>query len=458
MTIWAYIPSKSAPAWACLAKDCEPGSPTWASRIAPSLTLSGKHTPPASWLRAWKKAPWMRHLSGPTCSPSTAELGVAQWIASLRASRAKTSAWPGAAPGLTAPAAASFSTSSTLPTIATRNTSFWRTSQASLLPPLPLWTKKAPPSMSGITTRKAFRKWALKMAAYSKERPPASWENWPTAGGMRNGSLFQRPTWAPAIVGHGGSAGPGDNWTTPDVCSGARDMSKIDPEAQKRADTKRTTGLPTEAAMWLTPNVPNGGRSVSQELVQSKGTTPDGQKRTVGLESQTRFWATPTTNEHTGPGAGPNKTGAPNLHTQVDAWPTPDASASERTNQRASVGAAIRPTIALKAAQWPTPTATDNEQAGSAKAHHLTLHRAGVQWPTPLEFLPPAPAAQSGPASSPATPTSRRHLNPLFGCKLMGWTSTWVIAEPSASSASATALWRSALQQQLSNFFNEQAS
>ena len=23
---------------------------------------------------------------------------------------------------------------------------------------------------------------------------PASWENWPTAGGMRNGSLFQRPT------------------------------------------------------------------------------------------------------------------------------------------------------------------------------------------------------------------------------------------------------------------------
>ena len=31
----------------------------------------------------------------------------------------------------------------------------------------------------------------------------------------------------------------------------------------------------------------------------------------------------------------------------------------------------------------------------------------------------------------------------------------WTIAEPSASSASETALWRSALQQQLSCLFNE---
>ena len=42
-------------------------------------------------------------------------------------------------------------------------------------------------------------------------------------------------------------------WMTPDVCSGARDMSKIDPELQKRANTKRTTGLPTEAQNWPTP-------------------------------------------------------------------------------------------------------------------------------------------------------------------------------------------------------------
>ena len=38
-----------------------------------------------------------------------------------------------------------------------------------------------------------------------------------------------------------------------------------------------------QARMWLTPTVPNGGRSVSAELVASKGMTEDGQKRTVGL-------------------------------------------------------------------------------------------------------------------------------------------------------------------------------
>jgi hypothetical protein len=42
-------------------------------------------------------------------------------------------------------------------------------------------------------------------------------------------------------------------WSAPDVSSGARDMSKIDPQAQKCADTKRTTGIATEARMWMTP-------------------------------------------------------------------------------------------------------------------------------------------------------------------------------------------------------------
>ncbi len=36
----------------------------------------------------------------------------------------------------------------------------------------------------------------------------------------------------------------------------------------------------------------------------------------------------------------------------------------------------------------------------------------------------------------------RKALNPMFGSWLMGWISTWVIAEPHASSALATASWR----------------
>lgn len=73
-------------------------------------------------------------------------------------------------------------------------------------------------------------------------------------------------------------------------------------------------------------------------------------------------------------------------------------------------------------------------------------------------YSPLAQATQDGQTSSATTPNSRLHLNPLFGCKLMGWPSTWVIAEPHASSASETVLWRCNVRQQLSYLLDEQDS
>ena len=55
-------------------------------------------------------------------------------------------------------------------------------------------------------------------------------------------------------------------------------------------------------------------------------------------------------------------------------------------------------------------------------------------------------------------PTLPRRLNPLFVEHLMGWPLQWTKAEPSASSAAGTVLFRSALQQQLCNFFDEPGS
>ena len=66
-----------------------------ASPIAPCVTSNGKPTlRPASW-RGWRTRPWMRLLSGMTCSPSTADRGVASWISLLRASRASRGARAG---------------------------------------------------------------------------------------------------------------------------------------------------------------------------------------------------------------------------------------------------------------------------------------------------------------------------------------------------------------------------
>src|SRR5690606_20781831 len=120
------------------------------------------------------------------------------------------------------------------PRIAERGASFWRTSAASLLPPPPLWTRKKASSKS--------------------ERPPASWENWPTAGGMRNGSLFQREKWVPAISESDGSALHG--WMTPSVSNAAgnaytRDRGRKGMERQTLVGQAVST--PEYQEHWPTP-------------------------------------------------------------------------------------------------------------------------------------------------------------------------------------------------------------
>jgi hypothetical protein len=441
----------------CSMKALEPDSNSLDMTSIPLPMLNGKVLQPASFLRSWKRDAWMKRLCGAAiCETSTRASFEAWWISSLRASRAKTSASPAGALVSTASARGSSSTSSTSQTLAVRVGLFWRTSQASLVPEPPLWTRKKESSKSA--------------------QQPASWGSWPTAGGMRNGSLFLRPTLEPATGGFDGSALPGEwptpdaamhqgantspgpagsrpnialasrLWTTPDVCSGARDMSKIDPEAQKRPDTKRTTGLPTEAAMWLTPNVPNGGRSVSAELVASHGMTATGEKKTVGLESQTKHWLTPcgmTGMDHTG------KLGSGGEFAKlVSNWVAPQ--------------------------EWPTPASRDYRTPNSQESQESRKHTGGEQLPNFVEhhFLPLAPLIPSGatfsvpvvsahgaelsPTTRPAHVLGRLRLNPAFGCWLMGWPSWWTNPGLTNSVRSEMASYRFALQSQLSSLCGAQ--
>lgn len=75
-----------------------------------------------------------------------------------------------------------------------------------------------------------------------------------------------------------------------------------------------------------------------------------------------------------------------------------------------------------------------------------------------VAYSPLAQQIADGPTSLPRTPTSRRLLNPLFASWLMGWPSTWVIADPRACDALAMASYRSRLQQQLLRLLGEQES
>jgi hypothetical protein len=205
-------------------------------------------------------------------------------------------------------------------------------------------------------------------------------------------------------------------------------MSKISPELQKRADTKRTTGLPTEAMYWATPDC-------------NTSTYSNGKM-------------------------------GPNIREQASNWPTPsatvmnDGESPETWHARAQMlkakhingnGAGLPLTVA--AVQWPTPAARDGKGANSAE--HALITGGGRKHMDQLSNFVAhsshqAQPTQHGAESSSTTPISPRRLNPAFVDWLMGWPTGWTIAAPSASSAAATALWRCKLRQQLCCFFNGQ--
>lgn len=508
--MWLHVPlstvSQFAPESACSTKAFRRRCIISASNIAPFVMLSGTATQrPLSW-HGWKARPWIKLLYGTISRPSLAGRSAGVFIASLPVSRVRIFQSPDAAKGLTEVEAGFSSTSSILQTIAVRRSCFWRTSQASILPQPPLFTKPKS-SLNG--------------------RPPESWASWPTVGGMRNGCVYERPRLALRTNAIAGSVSHGD--------------------------------------AWLTPNCPNGGRSVSAELVESKGATEDG-KRTVGLESQTKHWATPMSADDGHKVTAASKIG---LIPQVARWPTPRAGTNgsdSGSSQRQQKG----PNLGLKdaAKQWPTPhgfqggngpdgnefsTAIRNWSTPKASDSHkggpnmmgshgdIPLPNMAANWPTPMSrdwkngdasqetldrrsrglseivhsymrggggimetYLPQGPAIPDGPTSSLSGPNSprllaailiiewlrqnsrescdllflaetdapvepmdeellngllqsflKKRLNPEFGEWLMGWPIGLTSTEPTACDVSAMELWRSKLQLHMSNLFGD---
>ena len=106
---------------------------------------------------------------------------------------------------------------------------------------------------------------------------------------------------------------------------------------------------------------------------------------------------------------------------------------------------------------WPTPAARDGKGANS-ESHALVTGGGRKHMDQLANFVAYSPQARTirdGQKSSDTAPISPRRLNPIFASWLMGWPLTWTIADPHASSASATALWRSALRSRLSSCFGE---
>lgn len=91
--MWIHLPSILCPS--VLEPPDSILASAWRSEmLAQSATLSTKPMPVKSWLRAWRTKPWMERLFGRILRPSTADRGVASWLASLREIHAKDSVSP----------------------------------------------------------------------------------------------------------------------------------------------------------------------------------------------------------------------------------------------------------------------------------------------------------------------------------------------------------------------------
>jgi hypothetical protein len=317
----ASMRSAYAPALPCWTKESELHSAISALTSEQWPMVNGKPLQPASWLRSWKRERWMQRLCGAAifdaCQRSAFE---EWWTSSYLASPAPTSPSREDARALMGLDPASSSMSSIPQIVAVRGASLWRTCQPSLRPPPPLWTKPK--------------------ASSTNARPPESWENWPTAGGIRNGSLFPRPMWEPTTAARDGFASLG-GWPTPDT-----GHERINRSPSPGAVDRPTIAL--AASQWRTPDAPGDGGPRNRHGSRGKG-------HQVTIAEQAEHWPTPQAHDAVG-GKTPE---------QVQAM-------RERT------GAGVS-NLNESVQQWPTPAARDVKGANSAE-HALVTGGAGSTW------------------------------------------------------------------------------
>lgn len=327
---WLYIPPSMSLPSAPAPEDSPSGSSSSWNDYAPWLTLSGTPTRrPHSW-RGWKTRPWIRRLSGMTLPPSTAAHGVESWISSLRATRASHSQAPANAGEQMTPGTSGLIS----PVSSTRS---GRTSVSLRMSQTTLFSDSA-------TSETSYRAWATALQQ----------------------DCTRRLKQARRMSESGSSS-----WPTPDLCRRQRNLEKLDPELQKRANTRRQIGLETAATYWTTPDIHDRGR-VNRS-------------------------------------PSPNATPRPTIALAARQWATPEATAGSNGGPR-SLDSSGRPKLAAQAVLWGTPTARDHKDSAGQ-----TLPANGLLGRQVLRMR----------RAGSATSSDSRVLNPLFVEALMGWPIGW---------------------------------
>ena len=92
--MWILPKQLITSAYALATKESETDSQEFSQICATSLTWRGKDSLPRTWLRRWKREPWLQHLSIRTLRPSLSQTFVDAWTSYLVDSRANPSALP----------------------------------------------------------------------------------------------------------------------------------------------------------------------------------------------------------------------------------------------------------------------------------------------------------------------------------------------------------------------------
>ena len=453
--------SHSSPA----TEDSTSPSDALCQRLAVSVSWRGKLLRPQSWRLAWKTEGWRTRLSGLTLPPSQADSSVAAWLDLSVDSPAKTSALQGDRPeSRESGADCSSRSSDSFASWNPLSGSFLRTSrQFSIFQQERPFSESLPrsgsmrngelyerPMLVDRTGESGRLCWPTAVATDSNGarnetsgRSMASQHHsgttlsdaiikWPTPRSEDSESCGNHPGAVDSLTGaarmwhtpkaqenaetsgtfvsrnadrgahcFSGLGAQTAMWRTPAATEEQSDRMSTEAMLRGLQNPNQQINLSDQARMWMTPNLPLGGRTNTAEQVQAKGKTDSG-KRQISLEGQTMHWPTPQARDV----KSPDMEGSGNYERKVENGWTIDLNSA--------------------AANWPTPATRDWK---SGEASEETLNRnARPLLEIASHFSLPAPPTSTHGGKSPSGST--RRLNPDFVDWLMGLPPGWTDYAP----------------------------
>ena len=357
------------------------------SQLESSVMWKSNFQQQKSWQNVWKKWPSMRLLSGLTSEPSTLNRGVEKWICSLEGSLASPSASPARENRKT-----------------TRETSGLMSDS----------------SLTDLGFQSSFLKMCPESSDTTGKPYDPNYERWVTR--LRRDSS-QRQRQAPLTRGNDSLS-----WRTPAASDPEGGIEDWSTQRFQNIDTPQIK-LRDQAANWPTPNAGpqnDGDTNWKERRKRIKEQRKNGNGFGMTLGMAVTNWPTPTTQETphedmelTDTGRRKTKDGEDshslNLQDVTANWPTPNTRDTRRgCNQKQ---------LATEVDKWPTPNASEHKyrmQGNSQQSNGLTATaRKSLYLSTPRD-------QETGTDGHTCSPSCRR-LNPLFAEHLMGlplgWTS-----------------------------------